>query len=396
MKTVALHTDFRIYWPARLKRLSDELRKRGDTLTVIEIAGRGSAYAFSEETAKDALDWICLFPNDPIETLNPSATKKAVMDKLDDLNPDVVMAGAIAFTSGAAAVDWAKRRHKAVVIFDDSKKEDVKRNRIVDTIKKIIYSHVDAVFCPSADWLDTYTYWGFRKQAVFYGVDVVDNAFWQANEVEKRLELPEKYLLAVGRQIERKNFRTLIEAFIQLTDNGQNTGVSLLLAGEGTERSSLEKSIPEKYRSIVRFYPFQDQTALRVMYRHALAFILPSRSDQWGLVVNEAMASGLPVIVSRRCGCANSLVVEGENGFVFSPENRQELISCMEKIIKRSQESLSGMRAKSREIIRRWDLDRFSQGAVDAMDYAVRNKRRPFFFVCKYVLAYWKGRYNVG
>jgi glycosyltransferase involved in cell wall biosynthesis len=395
MRLIAIHTDFRIYWPARLRHLSDRLQERGDSLTVIEIAGQGSAYAFAGEAKKGAIDWICLFPDDRIEDLNPATVKKAAMEKLDELQPDAVMAGAIAFTSGAAAVDWSKKNNKAVVIFDDSRKEDVKRSFLVDAVKKIIYSHVDAVFCPAEDWLDTYRYWGFGKEAVFYGVDVVDNAFWREN-VSRPSELPEKYFLTAGRQIKRKNFQAVIEAFIEIKKDDKYPDITLLLTGGGEEHASLEDAVPEKYKSSIYFYPFQNQSSLRTAYQHAHAFILPSISDQWGLVMNEAMASGAPVIVSRQCGCAKSLVADGKNGFVFSPENTSELAACMEKILNLSSGEWHEMRAKSLEIIGHWDLDRFSQGAMDAIDYAVRNKKRPFYVIFKYLLNIWNGRYNPG
>lgn len=395
MKIVAIHTDFRIYWPARLQHLSGGLRKRGDSLTVIEIAGRGSAYAFAEDAGKDALDWICLFPDDKIEDLNPATVKKTAMAKLDELNPDVIMAGAIAFTSGAAAVDWSKRNKKAAVIFDDSQKEDVRRNLFVDRIKKMIYSNVDAVFCPAKDWLATYLYWGFKKEAVFYGVDVVDNAFWKEN-VSRLPELPEKYFLTVGRQVERKNFQAVINAFIEIKKRKKYSDIALLLIGDGQERASLENTVPEEYKSLVYFYSFQSQSFLRAVYQHAVAFILPSKSDQWGLVVNEAMASGAPVIVSKQCGCAKTLVADGENGFAFSPENTSELSACMEKILNLSSDEWTEMKTKGLEIISHWDLDRFSQGAMDAIDYAVKNKRRPFYFMAKFLLKKWKGRYSIG
>jgi glycosyltransferase involved in cell wall biosynthesis len=396
MKIVAIHTDFRIYWPARLRHLSNSLQKRGDSLTVIEIAGRGSAYAFAEEAGKAGMDWICLFPNERMEDLDPATAKKAAMAKLDELNPDVVMAGAIAFTSGAAAVDWAKRNRKAVVIFDDSKKEDVKRNRLVDAIKRVIYASVDAVFCPAEDWQATYRYWGFRKAAVFCGVDVVDNAFWRKDIPGELPGLPGKYFLTAGRQVKRKNFRTVIDAFVEIKKNPEYSNLALILAGDGEERTSLEDAVPETDRPSVYFYPFQSQSSLRTLYRQAQAFILPSTSEQWGLVVNEAMASGSPVIVSRPCGCVKSLVAEGENGLVFSPENTSELAACMEKILRLSSGEWQAMRAKSLEIIARWDLDRFSQGATDAIDYALKNKRRPAYFLWRFLLNGWKGRYNPG
>ena len=67
-------------------------------------------------------------------------------------------------------------------------------------------------------------------------------------------------------------------------------------------------------------------------YKKASAFILPSYFDNWGLVVNEAIASGLPCIVSKNCGCAKDLIVNGISGLIFDPYNVKELSLLMDKI----------------------------------------------------------------
>lgn len=393
MRIVALHTDFRVYWPARLKYLSKKLQERGDDLFVVEIAGKGSIYAFAGHNENSSIAWICLYPNDRIEDINPAMAKKAIIAKLDELNPDVVLSGAIAFESGASAIDWTKANDKAIVIFDDSKLGDVKRNYFINTIKKIIYSYADAIFCPSKEWLNTFIYWGFKKEAVFYGVDVVDNAFWQQeSRFPEMLEENTDYFLCVGRQIKRKNFQMVIDTFQSMQFERR---IDLVFVGEGPERLSLESSIIGELEDRVHFFLFQDQESLRSIYKHAMTFILPSYQEQWGLVVNEAMASGLPVIISNRCGSALPLIEQGKNGFHFSPDNVLELRSCMEKVAKLSPEEMNAMKQESLKIISKWELDRFSEGAMAAIDYSLKNKRKPFYFWGKYLLRMWNGRYKL-
>ena len=393
MRIVALHTDFRIYWPARLKHLTKKLQERGDDLYIIEIAGKGSNYAFAAHDEDHSVHWICLYPNDKIEDINPSFAKKTVLEKLGEINPDVILSGAFAFTSGAAAIDWAKSNNKAVVMFDDAKKENLKRNFITNLVKRIFYSNVDAVLCPSKDWNDTYKSWGVPLDAIFYGVDVVDNSFWnKKNNLTIDYALPEKYFLCVGRQIPCKNFDAVIEAFMQIVS--QDMAFDLVFVGSGEESDKLKSSVEDFHKDKIHFIPFQSPENLSVIYQNAYCFILSSLSETWGLVVNEAMASGLPVIVSKQCGCADSLVFNGENGFIFSPKNVVELASCMDKIINLSPEEMNTMKEKSIQIIKDWDIDRFSSGAMDAIDYALRNKRKPSYFLYKHLLKNWNGKYN--
>src|SRR5208337_5127598 len=77
---------------------------------------------------------------------------------------------------------------------------------------------------------------------------------------------------------------------------------------------------------------FKQYEELPAYYGLAGAFVHASTAEQWGLVANEAMASGLPVLVSNRCGCATELVEEGRNGFAFDPENVEQLAGFMRRL----------------------------------------------------------------
>jgi Glycosyltransferase len=259
----------------------------------------------------------------------------------------------------------------------------------------VFYAHIDAILCPSSDWNDTFKYWGFKNDAIFYGVDVVDNTFWSAEERHQG-NLPSKFLLAVGRQIERKNFQRLIVAFDKLYQGNPTCDIDLILVGKGPEQESLKAQIRPGLQSHVHFYPFQSQQNLRLFYQKALAFVMPSLQEQWGLVVNEAMASGLPIIISKQCGCAETLVKNEINGFVFDAYSMDELTSAFEKIVNLSSIEIETMRNNSLEIIKEWGLERFSFGAMDAINYALTNKRKKFYLLSKYLLKKWTGKYNIG
>jgi glycosyltransferase involved in cell wall biosynthesis len=97
------------------------------------------------------------------------------------------------------------------------------------------------------------------------------------------------------------------------------------------------------------------------VYSSSDVFILPSQGpgETWGLSVNEAMASGLAVIVSDQCGCAADLVVDGENGFVFESKHEISLMKSMEKIIQ-SSTKLKEMKNKSVEMIEKWNFHKIA------------------------------------
>lgn len=197
MRIVALHTDFRIYWPARLKALNEALKRSGDTLHVIEIAGAGSPYSFAVKEKNTDLSWHILFPDEKPENLSGAKIKPKLFSLLDELNPDVIIAGAIAFPSGALATHWAHLKKKKIIIFDDAKINSVPRNFLVNLIKRSVYNEVDALLYPAESWDNTGNFWGFDKERIFYGLDVVDNDFWGKSYHSKIKH--DDFFVAVGR-----------------------------------------------------------------------------------------------------------------------------------------------------------------------------------------------------
>ena len=148
-----------------------------------------------------------------------------------------------------------------------------------------------------------------------------------------------------------------------------------MIVGEGEERPAIEGMIREKDLGgmvhLVGPKPYQE---LHSYYGLAEAFIHASTTEQWGLVVNEAMASGLPVLVSNRCGCAADLVKEGVNGFTFDPTDEEQIAGLLGKI-SRDPEGGRAMGVRSREIIACWSPSRFAQGITAAVRVALAGKK---------------------
>lgn len=393
-KVVITHTDFRIYWPPRLSALTEYLYGKDIELEIIEIAGAGSPYDFSGNSALHHANWHCLFPNNRMEDVIPSEANIAVRRKLNDLQPDVVFAGAIAFPSGAAGVRWAVEHKRKVVIFDDARLADVPRSWLVDFFKKRIYSCTDAVLCPSKAWDQTFTYFGFKDFQIFYGLNVIANSFWRnQNSTESNISTS-AYILTIGRQIPKKNFLFLLNAYQDYAFKTTKPK-ELILVGDGPEHESLFEFSKQNGLKTITFLPFKSQDELKNIYQKADYFILPSRhGETWGLVVNEAMASGLPVIVSNQVGCASTLVKDGVNGYTFSPDNTNELTDLLIKMDELGTKERMEMGERSKEIISDWGLDRFCEGAYDALQFVLGNAVKNPDLITRLILKFWKGRYR--
>jgi len=210
----------------------------------------------------------------------------------------------------------------------------------------------------------------------------------QTSEVRGKYRLPETYFLASARFIEKKNLPRLIRAYAEYRDRLKGTGVTdpgydrdapweLVLLGDGPLRETLNTQLSTlNLHSHVHLPGFKQYDELPVYYALANAFVHPSTTEQWGLVVNEAIASGLPVIVSERCGCVPELV--NGNGFIFDPTDEQELALLLLKMAKLSHEERQKLADVSYTIAANFSPERFGEGLDRAASVALELAPRRF------------------
>jgi glycosyltransferase involved in cell wall biosynthesis len=167
-----------------------------------------------------------------------------------------------------------------------------------------------------------------------------------------------------GKLVDRKDPRTLLEAFGLM---GHRDRAALAFIGDGPLRASLEAAAPEG----VHFVGFVNQADLPRHYAMCDLLALPSVFEPRGLVVNEAMACGLPVIASDRIGAVGDLVRDGENGFVFPAGDARALAERLDRIV--GDDALRArMAARSREIIAGWSFDAEVEGVRKMLAWVTR------------------------
>ncbi|HWY30218.1 MAG TPA: glycosyltransferase, partial [Candidatus Acidoferrum sp.] len=200
-------------------------------------------------------------------------------------------------------------------------------------------------------------------------------------ELRKKHALPQNYFLASARFVEKKNLARLIHAYAayrarsSITGNGRSPTETweLVLLGDGPLRPELCRQIAALgLKEHVFMRGFKQYAELPVFYGLARAFIHASTTEQWGLVVNEAMASGLPVLVSNRCGCAMDLVREASTGFTFDPLNTEQMADLMSRCSK-TPDDLVDMGKAAQILISSWGLDRFAGGLMQAVEKSVES-----------------------
>jgi len=130
-----------------------------------------------------------------------------------------------------------------------------------------------------------------------------------------------------GQLIERKGVDTLLRAFALAAR--EQTNLRLVLIGEGSRKAQLAGNVPENIRARVEFRGFVPWEQLPAVYAEADALVVPSRYDGWALVVNEALAAGLPVIASRAVGAALEYVRDGVTGFLVNVDDEVGLSTAL-------------------------------------------------------------------
>lgn len=172
-----------------------------------------------------------------------------------------------------------------------------------------------------------------------------------------RLDIKKKYSIApeekvifyCGRVINVKNLKLVIDAISNINEN-----IVFFIAGGGEQEAELLKYADKKRVKLLITGFISNQSELFKFYSIADIFVLPSTYEPWGLVVNEAMAAKLPVLVSNICGCSMDLVQEGVNGYTFNPYEVNDLAHKIKLIF---QSDLKYMGLKSRELISNWTFD---------------------------------------
>jgi 1,2-diacylglycerol 3-alpha-glucosyltransferase len=150
----------------------------------------------------------------------------------------------------------------------------------------------------------------------------------------------------------------------------------LVMCGSGPQDAETRARVERIGTVRVIFLGFLGYDDLPEIYQRAGCLILPSISETWGLVVNEAMAASTPVIVSDRCGCAPELVVEGENGFVFDNADAGALTDLMRKIASMPEERRRAMGRRGQEIISAYTPETWARNFLDLVERCCVEKKK--------------------
>jgi|GEM_PF-108524 len=284
---------------------------------------------------------------------------------------DVYVLGGYSSPTEMLAIHWLKLRRKRFILSSDGGFVSADR-WAVGKLKRYLISSADL-------WLSSGT--NCTRYLQGYGADperIVEYPFSSGRLDERELApLPPEekealkrreglhgaVILSVGQFIPRKGFDVLLDAFGRLSGGG----VSLLLIGGGPEREKYERTVRDRGLRHVVIKDFMHKRELLRYWKVADLFALPTREDIWGLVLNEALAFGLPIVATTKAGAAFDLVREGVNGYRVPPDNPAALADRCGRLA-RQPELRRRFGAESRKLAERYRMERMVEKHVEALE----------------------------
>jgi glycosyltransferase involved in cell wall biosynthesis len=267
---------------------------------------------------------------------NTSALCFSVIEYLKDKNYDIIVVGGYSTPTGMLSIQYMRMKHIDFILSSDG--------GIVKDENFIKYKTKKYFISKAAFWLSTgentskyLLHYGAKRKMIytypFSSVkqeEIINDQILTEEKlkIRKRLNIVEREMvLTVGQFIHRKGFDVLLNAVKDLDED-----VAIVFVGGEPTQEYID--VKNKYDlQNVYFLGFKLKEELVEYYKAADLFVLPTREDIWGLVINEALAYGLPVITTDKCVAGLELVEDGLNGYIVPTENDTELAKRMTEIL---------------------------------------------------------------
>jgi len=354
--------DWYAYHIARFRALNSHSLLAGKVAGIELVGGAGVHGSLVFRNAKhEGLPVTTLEPKRSWKDAGQSLLARRTWAKLNEIKPDVVLVPGYYNLPALASAIWARLRGKRAILMTESTRQDHRRKPLLEMVKGAVLRRLFHGAIAGGRRQTAYLKeLGFSADRIARLYDVVDNDFfrreaehWRGVGTPERFDLPANYFLYVGRLAPEKNLDGLINAFAEYRQQGGTW--SLVLVGDGPLAGQLRELVRVHHLDdCVRFTGLKDTSELGPFYAYATWFILPSRREPWGLVANEAMAAGLPVILSDACGCADDLLEEDLNGYRLDPAQPAQLTRLMLRAGQLGEERRRQMGLRSAEIIGRY------------------------------------------
>ena len=309
--------------------------------------------------------------------VNPSLFSEIKKDDIDIL----IIHGWNYFSTFFAIVAGRYIGYRVFLRSENPFNQEIRKTKLKLFLKKLIlgrflFKYIDKFLYVGEENKKFYKFYGVNTKNLFFTPYCIDNSLFNKSKInEKRIiklkkefgiRKNNKVILFSGKLIEKKRPFDLLLAYDKLPIEIKRF-TKLIYVGDGYFRKKLEDYVKGKNLNVI-FVGFVNQTDLPNFYSLSDIFVLPSgMGETWGLVVNEAMNFGLPIITTNLVGCSTDLVKHGINGFIFETGNVEELSKYL-NILLRSDDLRENMGKKSLEIIDKYNYENVIKGIKKAIE----------------------------
>lgn len=383
MRLAICFTNFGPYHLARLRALARALANQGDELIAYETAGIETKYAWARSKAEEPFRWVTLFPGRALEEVPAAECKRVMGATLDRDQPDAIAAVGYVRPEGLRMLSYARRRRLPSILMSESQEIDHPRVWWKERVKRSRVSRFSSGVVGGPRHRDYLAKLGLPAERITLGYNAIDHEYFarvSQGEFGNREGLPPRpYFVAVNRFVPEKNLLTLVDAYAKYrSEVGEGAAWDLVLCGGGPEEQALRARISAHGIDAYLHLPgFLQVEVLPRWLANASAFVHPSLMEPWGLVVNEAAACSLPLLVSDRAGSVETFVPgDRSTGRRLDPNSVEQMANALVWMTTRTDSERWNMGRAAYEIAREWGPARFAQATLDALEIATNHVAR--------------------
>jgi L-malate glycosyltransferase len=260
----------------------------------------------------------------------------------------------------------------------DSKFDDKPRDVLTELVKAVLYWPYSGVLVSGPRALAYSRFHRFRTRPVRMGYDSLSvdriRRLAATDQAPEGTPFLDRDFAAICRFVPKKNLDMLLDAYAEYRRLTSAKPRRLVLCGAGELEGHMRERVARERTEGVVFAGFLQEEGVALVLARCLSIVLPSTEEQWGLVINEALAAGVPVLCSVMCGAADVLVRTAVNGYIFEPDNVEGLARLMDRLAT-DEEEWCRLSSGATRLASLGDVDRFVEGVAGLLGIGTEELR---------------------
>lgn len=365
---------FQKFGPYHIDRIVAAKHAIGERMHVvgIEISDGSTTYEWHRAECDD-FERLTLFPGESWERINPWRRMVRIISSLRKVKAKHVLLINYQYLDIFFTALVLRILGKRPYIMMASKFSDKERRISLEKIKRFLFLPYVGGIASGESHLAYLRFLGVSTTNFHTGLDTLSSE--RIRVLAGREPAPDgtyfhdRHFTIVARMVPEKDIPTAIHAYARYLELCRERGTpprELVLCGDGPERGEIERLVQDYDLDTVRFRGFVQEREVCENLSTTVALILPSREEPWGLVINEAVSMGVPILSSNVCGACDDLVRTGVNGFTFAPGEVEGLAQLM-MMVSACEHEWTRLCHGSLQMVQRADASRFAHAVASAL-----------------------------